>query len=221
MDKLQICKIGSYLFDSGLYDVQLITSTDSACLGHNETNDFRFVGSYSVVYYQSGYMQTASQYCKYFSICFNLSVGFWDAFVDKWITSSSVFRTGFLCLARNSSFWFRLYWCQWIPDYRYPTTSKFTIYWSCLIPAIPWFHLQNLSQDAIAYRWNFGDGDSSSEISPSHIYALAGTIPVQLTSISSFGCESTFEKSVYFVSFKEARFSTEWIHAVDLFHLIR
>lgn len=37
------------------------------------------------------------------------------------------------------------------------------------------------TQGAISYLWDFGDGDSSSEISPDHTYASAGTYDVTLT----------------------------------------
>lgn len=42
---------------------------------------------------------------------------------------------------------------------------------------------------ALTYAWNFGDGSlASSASSPSHVYASAGSYPVQLTTTSAFGC---------------------------------
>ena len=40
---------------------------------------------------------------------------------------------------------------------------------------------QNLSTNATAYKWNFGDGtDSSTTINPQHVFTNAGTYPVKL-----------------------------------------
>ena len=192
----------------GLYDVQLITSTDSACLDTMKQ-------TISVLQVPTASFTTSLDTCKQQVSIVNTSQfastfqwDFGDAFVDA--NESPVHQysgPGSYVLQGTV-----------VSDSGCTDVSEFL---TIDIPPLPsslfteavsscdsLVSFTNLSQDAIAYRWNFGDGDSSSEISPSHIYALAGTIPVQLTSISSFGCESTFEKSVYFVSFKEARFST-------------
>lgn len=65
----------------------------------------------------------------------------------------------------------------------------------------------NLSSNAKDYLWNFGDGVSSDFSNPVHTYSLSGTIPVTLTGISIYGCETVFKKDINFVSFKEAEFS--------------
>lgn len=41
------------------------------------------------------------------------------------------------------------------------------------------------------YTWNFGDGGSSSVLSPSHTYSSAGTYSVTLTATSAEGCSAT------------------------------
>ncbi|MFZ1826619.1 MAG: PKD domain-containing protein [Chitinophagales bacterium] len=43
----------------------------------------------------------------------------------------------------------------------------------------------------ITYLWNFGDGTTSSEINPEHIYASAGEYEVCLSIITADGCYST------------------------------
>jgi PKD repeat protein len=45
----------------------------------------------------------------------------------------------------------------------------------------------NTSQNADTYRWNFGDGSNSSEVSPSHSYDDAGTYTVELTATGEGG----------------------------------
>ncbi len=49
---------------------------------------------------------------------------------------------------------------------------------ACSAPAI--FNFQNLSQNGGSYTWYFGDGTSSSQISPAHTYNALGTYDVKL-----------------------------------------
>jgi gliding motility-associated-like protein len=49
----------------------------------------------------------------------------------------------------------------------------------------------NLSIDAASYLWNFGDGDQSSEINPSHVFSYNSSSDVILTSYSSGLCADT------------------------------
>lgn len=50
----------------------------------------------------------------------------------------------------------------------------------------------NLSAGASDYLWNFGDGDTSTQSSPSHTYYQAGIYHVSLIATTSFGCLDTF-----------------------------
>lgn len=47
---------------------------------------------------------------------------------------------------------------------------------------------QNQSIGAITYIWNFGDGDTSIEVNPRHLYNATGTYNVCLTAINAGGC---------------------------------
>ncbi|MFC2114115.1 PKD domain-containing protein [Bacteroidota bacterium] len=46
------------------------------------------------------------------------------------------------------------------------------------------------------YKWYFGDGDSSSLVSPTHTYATDGNYTVKLVVTNSGGCSSTYEASI-------------------------
>ncbi len=52
---------------------------------------------------------------------------------------------------------------------------------------------KNLSSpDAIEFKWNFGDGTSSTEFAPFHTYQAQGIYEVTLTITTSAGCTNTF-----------------------------
>lgn len=52
--------------------------------------------------------------------------------------------------------------------------------------------LTNLSSGAVSYYWNFGDGNTSTETSPSYTYQDPGEYQVYLVAKSSHGCLDTF-----------------------------
>ncbi|REJ82310.1 MAG: PKD domain-containing protein [Bacteroidetes bacterium] len=64
----------------------------------------------------------------------------------------------------------------------------------------------NLSSNAVMYEWDFGDGNVSTQFSPSHTYSVAGNIPVSLTVTSPHSCTDFILKDVFFISYKEAGF---------------
>lgn len=49
----------------------------------------------------------------------------------------------------------------------------------------------NTSTGAFGFLWDFGDGSTSTEVSPTHVYTEAGTYTVQLTSVYDASCVST------------------------------
>lgn len=49
----------------------------------------------------------------------------------------------------------------------------------------------NTSSGAFGFTWDFGDGNTSTEVSPTHVYSQAGTYTVQLSSIYDASCVST------------------------------
>ncbi|MFK7908342.1 MAG: PKD domain-containing protein, partial [Chitinophagales bacterium] len=57
------------------------------------------------------------------------------------------------------------------------------------------------------FTWDFGDGNTSTDINPVHQYETGGTYLVSLTSVTDLGCRITSEKEIYVVP-KVADFST-------------
>jgi gliding motility-associated-like protein len=63
----------------------------------------------------------------------------------------------------------------------------------CTAPAAVQFN--NTSTGSVAsYVWNFGDGNTSSAINPSHTYGTNGNYSVTLVAISTQGCRDTLRK---------------------------
>lgn len=54
----------------------------------------------------------------------------------------------------------------------------------------------NFSQNATSYTWNFGDGESSTEENPTHVYAEADTYTVELTAANADGATSTKSEEI-------------------------
>ncbi len=50
---------------------------------------------------------------------------------------------------------------------------------------------ENLSNNSVNYIWDFGDGNTSTEAAPTHIYTAVGTYEVKLIAINSEGCGDT------------------------------
>lgn len=54
----------------------------------------------------------------------------------------------------------------------------------------------NNSTNAVSYQWFFGDGNTSTQTSPSNIYTAQGTYTVTLIATSLLGCTDTIRKTV-------------------------
>jgi len=67
---------------------------------------------------------------------------------------------------------------------------------SCKAPFTVQFTDQTTPAPA-KWLWNFGDGSTSTQQNPSHIYTATGNFDVKLTVTSSAGCDSTLTKSKF------------------------
>ncbi|MEP1096425.1 MAG: PKD domain-containing protein, partial [Cyclobacteriaceae bacterium] len=52
-------------------------------------------------------------------------------------------------------------------------------------------HFRNLSENAVEYFWDFGDGETSTESDPSHAYVEEGKYDIKLVAINELGCADT------------------------------
>ena len=71
------------------------------------------------------------------------------------------------------------------------------------------FLLTDSTQGASAYAWDFGDGNTSAEPSPSHTYDQAGTYDITLEIASGFGCTDGADTTLYITTAPQAAFSLE------------
>ncbi len=58
-------------------------------------------------------------------------------------------------------------------------------------------HFENISSNAQSYLWDFGDGDTSSSFSPTHIFQIGGTYMVRLTAYGYCNTQNYSEQPVY------------------------
>ncbi len=67
----------------------------------------------------------------------------------------------------------------------------------CQTPAT--VNFTNAATGAVSYQWNFGDGSSSTQTSPSHTYTAYGNYTVTLVATSINGCTDSIVKSDYII----------------------
>lgn len=65
----------------------------------------------------------------------------------------------------------------------------------------------NNSIGATTYQWDFGDGNTSTQISPFNAYTLTGDIMTELVAITAFGCTDTLQIPIYVDSIPTANFN--------------
>lgn len=77
----------------------------------------------------------------------------------------------------------------------------------------------NNNNTIIANLWNFGDGGTSTQSNPSHVYTTPGTYDVRLISYASSGCKDTIIQQVVVKSIPTAGFSAPNTCEFDTVHI--
>lgn len=74
-----------------------------------------------------------------------------------------------------------------------PVTAAFSVSQSnlCVANSQAVFTNNTTGPGTLNYLWDFGDGVTSTQVSPSHAYKTKGSFPVKLTVTSSLGCTDT------------------------------
>ena len=67
----------------------------------------------------------------------------------------------------------------------------------------------NSSTGAVSYDWDFGDGNTSTEESPTHVYMEADTYTVSLTATNESGLSTTLEQSIEILAPVTAAFTSQ------------
>jgi len=74
--------------------------------------------------------------------------------------------------------------------------ANFTISSGLVFNDVP-IRFQNLSQAAVTYEWEFGDGQFSTEVHPNNTYDEHGTYWVTLIATDWKGCKDTIQKPIF------------------------
>ncbi|MEA3495495.1 MAG: PKD domain-containing protein, partial [Bacteroidota bacterium] len=62
-------------------------------------------------------------------------------------------------------------------------------------------NISTINSGSLNYKWNFGDGDTSTQENPHHSYLNADTFNVKMLATSTFGCKDSTSKLAYVVAF--------------------
>ncbi|GIV40870.1 MAG: hypothetical protein KatS3mg034_0180 [Vicingaceae bacterium] len=82
-----------------------------------------------------------------------------------------------------------------ITVYEVPQAS-FTTNDICVVNAAQFINTSSYNSGTPNYYWDFGDGNTSSQQSPSHLYANAGTYSVKLKVVGTFGCADSITQNI-------------------------
>jgi gliding motility-associated-like protein len=68
---------------------------------------------------------------------------------------------------------------------------------TCIVPNTVAFINNSTAGAGATYLWNFGDGDTSSAVNPSHSYTACGTHDVTLIATNKYGCSDTLQRTAF------------------------
>jgi len=74
--------------------------------------------------------------------------------------------------------------------------ADFSFISECNGDSISFANLSSISSGIINYSWNYGDGESSTETSPKHLFPSSGIFPTELLVVSNEGCSDSLTKQI-------------------------
>jgi hypothetical protein len=95
---------------------------------------------------------------------------------------------------------------------------SFTSQGSCINSAVNFTNLTILpaGTGSVNYTWNFGDGATSVQESPSHTYAAAGSYTISLTATNQGGCSDSFSTTIEIYDLPEVSFTLPTTYDLNL-----
>ncbi len=96
---------------------------------------------------------------------------------------------------------------QSVDVYPKPTVS-FTTTSVCAGTQASFTNTSSISSGSVQYMWYFGDGNTSTSVSPTHTYNNAGVYDVKLVAMSGFGCSDSVVSQITIHTVATAAFST-------------
>lgn len=102
----------------------------------------------------------------------------------------------------------------------YIPVVNFVIPAPCLFPSSQFYDSSYVTNDTIvAWLWNFGDGNTSTQQDPANVYSTAGTYSVNLAVTSGFGCTNDTTISITIYQGPTANFTApDYGHVGDLLY---
>ncbi|HNP55273.1 MAG TPA: PKD domain-containing protein, partial [Ferruginibacter sp.] len=192
----------SHIFGPGIYDIQLIVTTASGC------RDTAFVGQgvRAGIRPHAAFDATPRNTCAYIPVVFsdsstgNVTDWYWD-FGDGGTSIQQnpehpYTDTGYFAvtlIASNLGCPDTLI----IPDFIHisPPIASFAASYNCGSPLIRTFTDHSIGADT--WNWDFGDGQTSTQQSPTHTFAGPGTYTISLTVFNNLtGCSHMKDQTI-------------------------
>ncbi len=103
--------------------------------------------------------------------------------------------TGTYCVTVTDANGCEAFFCAVVSAYPLPI-ADFSATLACDDQEVTFTNATSIPSGSLTYFWNFGDGDTTSDQDPIHIFTAPGTYPVTLIATSSEGCTDTLVQNV-------------------------